>query len=80
MGHKNIRFGRFCYEYNIFPYYSSITSDNLIKPELPFSTRIPLYLYDKLLTNVPGAQGYHMYTDRRIVENEMSFNWNIENQ
>ena len=50
--------------YNILPYYVSITPNNLIKPELPVSTGIPLHLYDKLLTNVPGAQGYHMYTDR----------------
>ena len=52
------------YVYNILPYYGSITSDNLIKPQLPVSTRIPLHLYNKLLSNVPDAQGYHMYTDR----------------
>lgn len=52
------------YMYNILPYYGSITSKNLIKPQLPVSSRIPLHLYNNLLANVPDAQGYHMYTDR----------------
>lgn len=46
------------------PYYGSITSENLIRPDLPVSSRIPLDLYRKLLDNVPNAKGYHMYTDR----------------
>lgn len=52
------------YVYNILPYYGSIATNELIKPELPVSTRIPLHLYNNLLNNVPGAEGYHMYTDR----------------
>ena len=52
------------YTYSILPYYGSITSENLIRPDLPVSTRIPLHLYQKLLDKIPEAQGYHMFTDR----------------
>lgn len=52
------------YIYTILPYYGSITSGNLIRPDLPVSTRIPLHLYQKLLDKIPEAQGYHMFTDR----------------
>lgn len=36
----------------------------LIHPELPVSSRIVLYLVNNLLQNVPGAEGYHLFTDR----------------
>ena len=52
------------YVYSVLPYYGSITSENLIRPDLPVSSRIPLDLYRKLLDNVPNAKGYHIYTDR----------------
>lgn len=52
------------YVYSVLPYYGSITSENLIRPDLPVSSRIPLDLYKKLLDNVPNAKGYHMYTNR----------------
>ncbi|XP_046827867.1 piggyBac transposable element-derived protein 4-like [Vespa crabro] len=52
------------YVYSVLPYYGSITSENLIRLDLPVSSRIPLDLYRKLLDNVPNAKGYHMYTDR----------------
>ncbi|XP_024220714.1 piggyBac transposable element-derived protein 4-like [Bombus impatiens] len=52
------------YIYTTLPYYGSITSGNLIRPDLPVSTRIPLHLYQKLLDKIPEAQGYHMFTDR----------------
>lgn len=48
----------------ILPYYGSLTTDKLIRPDLPVSTRIPLHLYTMLLEKIPGAQGYHMFTDR----------------
>lgn len=52
------------YTHSILPYYDSITSKNLIRPDLPLSTRISLHLYQKLLNKIPTAQGYHMFTDR----------------
>lgn len=52
------------YVYSILPYYGSITTENLPNPELPITTRIPLYLYKKLLEKIPSAEGYHMFTDR----------------
>uniref|UniRef100_A0A1A9ZC50 DDE_Tnp_1_7 domain-containing protein n=1 Tax=Glossina pallidipes TaxID=7398 RepID=A0A1A9ZC50_GLOPL len=52
------------YVYSALPYYGSITSESLIRPDLPVSSRIPLDLHRKLLDNVPNAKGYHMYTDR----------------
>ncbi|XP_017792479.1 PREDICTED: piggyBac transposable element-derived protein 4-like, partial [Habropoda laboriosa] len=52
------------YLFTILPYYGSITSDNISRPDLPVNTRIPLHLYKKLLDRVPDAKGYHMFTDR----------------
>ncbi|EFN79240.1 PiggyBac transposable element-derived protein 4, partial [Harpegnathos saltator] len=50
----------------ILPYYGSLTTANLEKPELPVSSRIPLTLVKKLLDNIPSAEGYHLYTDRYL--------------
>ena len=71
------------YIYSILPYYGSITSENIIRSDLPVSTRIPLHLYQKLLDKIPEAQGYHMFTDRyytryfsrRINEIEIPLDW-----
>uniref|UniRef100_A0A1A9YUJ6 PiggyBac transposable element-derived protein domain-containing protein n=1 Tax=Glossina morsitans morsitans TaxID=37546 RepID=A0A1A9YUJ6_GLOMM len=52
------------YVYSALSYYGSITSESLIRPDLPVSSRIPLDLYRKLLDNGPNAKGYHMFTDR----------------
>ncbi|XP_043498380.1 piggyBac transposable element-derived protein 1-like [Polistes fuscatus] len=48
----------------ILPYYGSLTTDSLIRRDLPVTTRIPLHLYSMLLEKLPGAQGHHMFTDR----------------
>ncbi|CAK9816388.1 PiggyBac transposable element-derived protein 4 [Anthophora quadrimaculata] len=48
----------------ILPYYGSLTTETLIRPDLPVSTRIPLHLYKMILDKIPGAQGHHMFTDR----------------
>ncbi|KAK2574890.1 hypothetical protein KPH14_008342 [Odynerus spinipes] len=48
----------------ILPYYGSLTTEKLIRPDLPISARIPLHLYTMLLEKVPGSQGHHMFTDR----------------
>ncbi|KAL2714361.1 piggyBac transposable element-derived protein 4-like [Vespula squamosa] len=55
------------YIYTILSYYEKITSDSLIKPELPVSTRIVLHLYNKLLQELPEAKGYHIFTDRYYI-------------
>ncbi|TBU20030.1 transposase IS4 [Hamiltosporidium tvaerminnensis] len=52
------------YVYSIFPYYGSLTSEDLIRPDLPVSTRIVLELCNKLLDSNPGSTGYHIFTDR----------------
>ncbi|XP_046814105.1 piggyBac transposable element-derived protein 4-like [Vespa crabro] len=52
------------YVYFILPYYGSITTENLPNPELPITTRIVLYLYQKLLEKILSVEGYHMFTDR----------------
>ena len=44
--------------------YGSLTTEKLIRPDLPVSTRIPLHLYAMLLEKIPGAQGHHMFIDR----------------
>ena len=52
------------YVYSILPYYGSLTSEDLIRPDLPVSTRIVLELCNKLLDSNPGSTGYHIFTDR----------------
>lgn len=48
----------------ILPYYGALTSEQLLRPDLPVSTRIPLQLYKTLLDKISDAQGHHMFTDR----------------
>lgn len=45
------------YVYSILPYYGSITSENLPRPDLLVSTRITLHLYQQLLDRIPTAKG-----------------------
>ncbi|CAK9827592.1 PiggyBac transposable element-derived protein 4 [Anthophora retusa] len=52
------------YTYAMLPYYGSVTTDILIRPDLPVSSRIVLQLYHTLLTANPEAKGYHIFTDR----------------
>ncbi|TBU02002.1 transposase IS4, partial [Hamiltosporidium tvaerminnensis] len=52
------------YVYSILPYYCSLTSEDLIRPDLPVSTRIVLELCNKLLDSNPGNTGYDIFTDR----------------
>ncbi|XP_043486379.1 uncharacterized protein LOC122513913 [Polistes fuscatus] len=48
----------------ILAYYGSLTTQTLIRPDLPVSTRILLHLYTMLVNKVSGTQGHHMFTDR----------------
>ncbi|KAL2737606.1 piggyBac transposable element-derived protein 4-like [Vespula squamosa] len=48
----------------ILPYYGSLTTELLVKLDLPVSSRIPIHLYKMLLEKNANAQGHHMYTDR----------------
>lgn len=52
------------YVYGILPDYGKLASQDLIKPDLPISSRIVLHLCNKLLHSVPSYAGYHVYTDR----------------
>lgn len=65
MGHSNTladsNTGYIC---GILPYYGSLTTQTLMRPDLPVSTRIPLHLYTMLLNEIPCAEGHHMFTDR----------------
>lgn len=45
------------------PYFGSQTTQGLIRPDLPFTSRIVLHLVQKLLQK-SGGTGYHLYTDR----------------
>ncbi|KAI4486996.1 hypothetical protein M0802_012136 [Mischocyttarus mexicanus] len=44
--------------------HGSLTTEKLIRPDLPILARIQLHLYTMLLEKVPGTQGPHMFTDR----------------
>ncbi|XP_017796993.1 PREDICTED: piggyBac transposable element-derived protein 4-like [Habropoda laboriosa] len=49
---------------DILPYYGCLTTEQLVRPDLPVSMRIPIHFYKMLLDKIPGAQGHHMFTDR----------------
>ena len=46
------------------PYHGKITTDSLIKPDLPFTSRIVLHLYNNLKELWPDIRGHHLFTDR----------------
>ncbi|KAL2714427.1 piggyBac transposable element-derived protein 4-like [Vespula squamosa] len=52
----------------MLPYYRSISTNTLIRPNLPVSSRIILQLYHRLLTANPEAKGHHIFTDRYLIE------------
>ena len=45
------------------PYYGKFTTDGLVRPDLPFTSRIVLDLCSTLSSSVNGT-GYHIFTDR----------------
>lgn len=44
------------YLFSILPYFGSTTSENISRPDVPVSTRIPLHLYKKLLDRIPETE------------------------
>ncbi|KAI4477629.1 hypothetical protein M0802_014674 [Mischocyttarus mexicanus] len=52
------------YIYAMLPYYGRVSTDSLIRPDLPVSSRIVLQLYHRLLNANSEAKGYHIFTDR----------------
>lgn len=48
----------------ILPYYGTLSTELLVRPDLPVSSRIPIHLYKMLLEKILGTQRHHMYTDR----------------
>lgn len=52
------------YLYSFVPYYGKITTDGLIRPDLNFTSRIVMHLYQNLRNSIPEAKGYHIFTDR----------------
>ena len=61
------------YIYSFVPYYGKITTEGLIQPDLSFTIRIVLYLYENLLHSVPEAIGYHIFTDRFYTNLRLDF-------
>ncbi|XP_011135111.1 piggyBac transposable element-derived protein 4 isoform X2 [Harpegnathos saltator] len=55
---------RTSYLYSFVPFYGKITINDLIRPDLSFTNRIVLQLYDNLQKSIPGATGYHIFTDK----------------
>ncbi|XP_017764351.1 PREDICTED: piggyBac transposable element-derived protein 4-like [Eufriesea mexicana] len=52
------------YIYAMLPYYGSVNTECLIRPDFPVSSKIVLQVYQKLLNANPEAKGYHIFTDR----------------
>ena len=51
------------YVVGFVPYYGKFTTDRLVRPYLPFTSRIVLQLCNMLLSSV-NESGYHIFTDR----------------
>ena len=51
------------YVVGFVPYYGKFTTDRLVRPDLPFTSRIVLQLRNMLLSSV-NESGYHIFTDR----------------
>jgi len=45
------------------PYLGKLTTEVLIRQDLPFTTRIVVHLYDRLIQDCP-ATGHHIFIDR----------------
>ena len=45
------------------PYFGKLTTENLVRPDLSFTTRIVFQLAQQMLNKTEGS-GYHLYTDR----------------
>jgi hypothetical protein len=52
------------YIYTFVPYHDKITTESLIKPDLPFTSRIFLQLFNSLRESWSDITGYHIFTDR----------------
>lgn len=67
------------YVYCYIVYYGQTTTDSLILPEQPFTSRIVLHLTDLLLKSAHGS-GYHLFTDRFYTSPHLAMalhEWNI---
>lgn len=52
------------YVYNFEPYYGATTTNNLVRPDLPFTSRIVIHLAEKLSSGKNAGSGFHIFTDR----------------
>ncbi|UYV82822.1 hypothetical protein LAZ67_22000975 [Cordylochernes scorpioides] len=52
------------YIYSFIPYYGKLTTNYLIRLDLPFTSRIVLSLFKNIRIKYPDLKGLHIYTDR----------------
>jgi len=52
------------YVCTFIPYHGKITTESLIKPDLPFTSRIVLQLFHNIRQTWPDISGYHIFADR----------------
>ena len=52
------------YVCTFIPYHGKITTESLIKLDLPFISRIVLQLFHNIRQTWPDISGYHIFTDR----------------
>ena len=60
---KRMRMTDSAYIVAFVPYYGKYTTDGLVRPDLPFTSRIVLHLCNMLSSKEYGL-GYHIFTDR----------------
>ena len=60
------------------PYFGKLTTENLVRPDLPFTTRIALQLAQQVLNKAEGS-GYHLYTNRFYTSIPLAMKFHSQN-
>jgi hypothetical protein len=62
------------YVFSHIPYYGKTTTESLIRPDLPFTSRIVIHLAQALQAHT-GGSGYHIYTNRFYTSPQQHFHY-----
>lgn len=60
------------YVHSFEPYYGSSTTESLVRPDLPFTSRIVLHLANNLVSGGNAGSGFHIFTDRYYTSLELA--------
>jgi len=57
--------------FSYIPYYGKTTTESLIRPDLPFTSRIVIHLAQDLQAHTSGS-GHHIYNDRFYTSSQLA--------